>query len=312
MKGTGSVVSSGVLSVAGDGSPDVSDTGDSYSVSDRYTTPNKLNRRDPGLLKRFNSIGSTESEFRSQSKGSNGPGPGVRAMKGWSNDSEYSVSSRMTEGSQSNLGQEHKYVQWQQHGHDQMNSQSDRQRCVLNKLNRADSSIEMTENAYSTELRRLQNVSKNRQNTNTQTKNAEFQTKNYLPMISEQFCSEQSFGQLNMLVSRNTSSVVACYNRNGERNSGAKNVLKEIIEKKLHSSEENNENEKKNSSRFRQYLKVAGKFLFDSLTLLLFKSPLFTIISLTSFFFFILLEPLFFIFTFLVFLFFSFFFSGKS
>ena len=320
MKGRGgSAAVSVASSVAGDGSPDVSDAGDSLSASDRFVTPNKLNNRNTaGFIKRMSTNESMESGSRSQSRGSNKPGPGpisgpgVRAMKGWSGGSEYSVSSRMSESGQSNGGQEHKYVQWQRQGYDQIDSASERHRCVLSELNRTESTMEMTGNAYSAELRKLQNVSKDCQNMNMkyQTKNTEYQTKNYLPRISEQFCSEQSFGQSDMIAPRNTSSVVACYNRSGERNSGAKNVLKEIIEKASENTATGNE--KKNSKRFNQRLKLVGVFLFDSLSLLLFRSPIFTFISLTSFFFFIFLEPLFFILSFSLFLFISFFSSGKS
>ena len=322
IKGMGSAAASVASSVVGDNSPDVSDTGDSFSASDRFVTPNKLNNRNTtGFLTRISTNGSMESGSRSQSKGSNRPGPGpisgpgVRAMKGWSGDSEYSVSSRMSESGQSNGTQEHKYVQWQRQGYDQIDSASERHRCVLSELNRTESTMEMTGNSYSAELRKLQNVSKDRQNINMkyQAKNTEYQTKNYLPRISEQFCSEQLFGQSDMITPRNTSSVVACYNRSGERNSGAKNVLKEIIEKELRASDNNTGgNEKKNSKRFMQRLKLVGIFLFESLSLLLFRSPIFTFISLTSFFFFIFLEPLFFILSFLLFLFISFFSSGKS
>lgn len=326
MKGMGSAAPSVASSVIGDNSPDVSDTGDSFSASasDRFVTPNKLNNRDrntAGFITRISTNGFMESGSRSQSKGSNKPGvgpisgPGVRAMKGWSGGSEYSVSSRMSESCQSNGGQEHKNVQWQRQGYDQIDSASERHRCVLSELNRTESTIEMTGNSYSAELRKLQNVSKDRQNVNMkyQTKNTEYQTKNYLPRISEQFCSEQSFGQSDMVTPRNTSSVVACYNRSGERNSGAKNVLKEIIEKELRVIDNNAAgNEKKNSKRFILRLELVGIFLFDSLSLLLFRSPIFTFISLTSFFFFIFLEPLFFILSFLLFLFISFFSSSKS
>ena len=322
IKGRGASAAVSVASsVAGDGSPDVSDTGDSFTASDRFVTPNKLNNRNTaGFIKRISTNGSMESGSRSQSRGSNRPGPvsgpGVRAMKGWSGGSEYSVSSRMSESGQSNGGQEHKYVQWQRQGYDQIDSASERHRCVLSELNRTESAMEMTGNAYSAELRKLQNVStKDRQNMNMkyQTKSAEYQIKNSLPRISEQFCSEQSFGQSDMIAPRNTSSVVACYNRSGERNSGAKNVLKEIIEKELEASGNTaTGNERKNSKCFNQRFKFVGVFLFDSLSLLLFRSPIFTFVSLTSFFFFIFLEPLFFILSFLLFLFISFFSFGKS
>lgn len=328
LKGSGSVTSSMISSVLGDGEVDVSDTGDSLSVSDRYITPSKSVVRDTGFLRRFSSTGPTESGSRSRprprSMGWNGPVPGVSAVKGkgWSHRSEVSVSSRMSEGihSQSNLAQDHRYLQWQRQGYDNIDTPSERRRSVLSELNKEDSPIQMTGNTYSAALKKLQNESKDRQkehilnkNTENQTENTEFSTSNYLPRIREQFCSEQSFGQLSMLVSRNTSSVVACYNRNGERNSGAKNVLKEIMEKERMSSEECVENENKNSKYFRQRLNVTGKFLFQSLTLLFFKSPIFTFISLTSFFFFVFSEHLFFILLLLIFLFYHYFvFSSKS
>lgn len=329
LKGSGSVTSSMISSVQGDGEVDVSDTGDSFSMSDRYTTPSKSIVRDTGFLRRFSSTGPTGptesgSRLRPRSVGWNGPVPGVNAVKGkgWSHRSEVSVSSRMSDVNynQSNLAQDNKYLQWQRQGYDNIDTPSERQRSVLSELNKEDSPIQMTGNTYSAALKKLQNETKDRQKENiqnriteNQTKNTEFSTDNYLPRVREQFCSEQSFGQLSMLVSRNTSSVVACYNRNGERNSGAKNVLKEIIEKERMSSDEYVENENKNLKHFRQRLKITGKCLFESLTLLFFTSPIFTSISLTSFFFFIFSEPLFFTLSILIFVFYHYFvFSSKS
>ena len=162
--------------------------------------------------------------------------------------------------------------------------------------NSHDDNMTMQDNAYAQKLKMLRTLSKD-VNTDVNAKTAEFSTTNYAPRQRNTFSqSRDSLGAYHTRVpiSWNAGAVVACYNRQGERNSGTKDVIKELIDKEERNKEEEDvKNGKKVRKNFFGRLSDTFSFIFDSFGLLLFVSPLFTVSALTSFFFFILLEPFF-------------------
>lgn len=159
-----------------------------------------------------------------------------------------------------------------------------------------DDSIPMQDNEYAQKLKLLRIISKD-VSTDVNTKSAEFSTTNYAPRQKSTFAqSRDSLGgyHTRVPISWNAEAVVACYNRNGERNSGTHDVIKELIDKEEKNKEEEDvKNGKKIRRNFFGRLSGSFSFVFDSLGLLLFVSPLFTVTALTSLFFFVLLEPFF-------------------
>jgi hypothetical protein len=181
--------------------------------------------------------------------------------------------------------------------------------------NSFDDNMMMQDNAYAQKLKMLRAHSKDVNkdvNTDVNTKSAEYSTTNYTPRQRNTFSqSRDSLGAYHTRVpiSWNAEAVVACYNRQGERNSGTKDVIKELIDKEERNKEEEDvKNGKKVRKNFFGRLSDTFSFIFDSLGLLLFVSPVFTVSALTSFFFFILLEPFFFLLVIVLLLFFHFFF----
>jgi hypothetical protein len=164
--------------------------------------------------------------------------------------------------------------------------------------NSFDDNMTMQDNAYAQKLKMLRAHSKD-VNTDVNTKTAEYSTTNYAPRQRNTFSqSRDSLGahHTRVPISWNAEAVVACYNRQGERNSGTKDVIKELIDKEERNKEEEDvKNGKKVRKNFFGRLSETFSFIFDSLGLLLFVSPVFTVSALTSFFFFILLEPFFFL-----------------
>ena len=84
---------------------------------------------------------------------------------------------------------------------------------------------------------------------------------------------------------------------------GTADVIKELLEKeKKNTQEEELRNGIRVKTGFSVRLQESASFLFDSLTLLLFSSPIFAVAVLVCFFFFVTLEPFFFLLSALLFL----------
>lgn len=180
----------------------------------------------------------------------------------------------------------------------------------LNALDCSDRSVPMS--ASVSGMRRSEDAYAHRQShsnprniADSGTNSTESHTITYVPRRANSFStgSLKPFGHGVVPMSRNTQSVVACYNRHGDRNMGTADVIKELMEKeKKNTEEEELRNGIRVKTGFSGRLRESSSFFFDSLSLLLFTCPLFAIAALVSFFFFVTLEPFFFILSTLLFL----------